>query len=94
MGSHPASVNNQTAIWARLIETQKEPIPPETARYLLSIRFDETDHARMQKLMDKSNVGTLTPEDAAEFDNYLSIAGLLTIMHSQARLVLRKPNNA
>ena len=89
MGSHQVGLNSQPAIWARLIQTQKEPIPHETATYLLSLRFSEADHARMQDLMDKSNEGTLTPEDEIEFDNYLHIANLLTIMHSQARVALR-----
>jgi hypothetical protein len=68
---------------------RKEPISAETARFLLSIRMSEVDHSRMQELMDKSNDGTLTPEDEAEFDSYLNIADLLTVMHSRARVALR-----
>src|ERR1039458_5516370 len=89
MGSHPASANSESAIWARLIEVRKEPISAETARFLLSIQLSEGDHSRMQELMDKSNDGTLAPEDEAEFDSYLNIADLLTVMHSQARVAIR-----
>lgn len=89
MASHQSRSNSQPAIWARLIQAQKEPIPPETAAYLLSLRFSEADDDRMQVLMDKSDEGTLTPEDETEFDNYLHIANLLTIMHSQVRMPLR-----
>lgn len=90
MGSQAgASSNSESAIWARLIETQNEPISADTARFLLAIRLSEADQARMQELMDKSNEGTLTAEDEAEFDSYLNIADLLTVMHSQARTALR-----
>lgn len=89
MGSHQASANSESAIWARLIEMRKEPISAETARFLLSIRLSEVDHSRMQELMDKSNDGTLTPEDEAELDSYLNIADLLTVMHSQLRVAIR-----
>ena len=90
MGAHQASLNFHPAIWARLIQAPKEPISPDAARYLLSIDFSDADHARMQELMEKSNEGMLTVEDEAEFDSYLDIANLLTLMHSQARVALRK----
>jgi hypothetical protein len=89
MGSHQAGANSESAIWSRLVEMRHEPISAETARYLLSFRLSEADHSRMQELMDKSNEGTLTREDEAEFDSYLNIADLLTVMHSQARLAMR-----
>ena len=89
MGAHPASVNFEPVIWARLIQTPKEPISPEAARYLLSIDFSEADHSRMQELMDKSNEGALTSDEDAELDGYVNIANVLSVMHSRARVALR-----
>jgi hypothetical protein len=77
-------------IWARLIQAPKAPISPEAARYLLSIDFSESDHARMQELMDKSSDGALTTDEKAELDGYVNIANVLSVMHSQARVALRK----
>ena len=90
MGAHPASVNFEPVIWARLIQAPKAPIAPEAARYLLSIDFSETDHARMRELMDKSGDGSLMPDEKAELDGYVNIANVLSVMHSQARVALRK----
>lgn len=42
--------NTEAAILARLIQTQPEELPPGAAEYLLSIRFDERDTARMNEL--------------------------------------------
>jgi len=89
MGAHQAGVNFEPVIWARLIQTPKEPISPEAARYLLSIDFSEADHARMQELMDKSNKGTLSSDEDAELGSYVYIANVLSVLHSQARVALR-----
>ncbi len=71
MGAHQASVDFEPGIWARLIGAPKAPISRDAAQYLLSIDFSETDHARMQELMDKSNEGVLSPDETAELDGYL-----------------------
>ena len=91
MGAYQASVDFEPGIWARLIGAPKAPISPDAAQYLLSIDFSETDHTRMQELMDKSNEGVLTPDETAELDGYVNIANVLSVMHSQARLALTKP---
>jgi hypothetical protein len=91
MDVHQASVDFEPAIWARLIQAPKEPISLEAAHYLLSIDFSEADDARMQQLMDKSNEGRLTSNEKAELDGYVNIANVLSVMHSQARVALRKP---
>jgi hypothetical protein len=93
MGAHRASIDFEPVIWARLIQAQQAPISPETARYLLSIDFSEADHARMQELMDKSNEGALTSDEKAELDGYVNIANVLSVMHSRARVALKKPGS-
>jgi hypothetical protein len=89
MGPHEASLGSEPAIWARLIQMPKERIPADAARYLLSIRFGESDRTRMEHLAERSEAGTLTREEEAEFDSYLHVANLLTVMHSEARAALR-----
>ena len=89
MGVHPTGVSFEPVIWARLIQAPRTPISPETASYLLSIDFGEGDRARMQELMDKSNEGTLTPEEGGELDGYVNVANVLSVMHSRARVALR-----
>jgi hypothetical protein len=91
MAAHQASVDFELVIWARLIQAPRPPISPEAAHYLLSVDFSDADHARMQELMDKSNEGALTSDEKAELDGYVNIANVLSVMHSQARVALRKP---
>jgi hypothetical protein len=75
MSVDKVSLDFEPAIWARLIQAPKAAISPEAARYLVDIDFGDADQARMQELMEKSNEGTLTPEETA----------------SQARVALNKP---
>lgn len=89
MGAHQASINFEPGIWARLIEMPKVALAPDAARYFLSMKFSEADHARMQDLMDKSSEGALTADEAAELDGYVNVANVLAVMHSRARVALR-----
>jgi hypothetical protein len=91
MGAHQANIDFEPVIWARLIQATKTPISSEAAHYFLSIDFSHADHDRMQELMDKSNEGALTSDERAELDGYVNIANVLSVMHSRARVALRKP---
>jgi hypothetical protein len=92
MSSQALSLNSEAAIWARLMQAQKDQLSSEAAEFLLSIDFGEGDRQRMLHLAERSEVGTLTAEEQAEFDGYLHIGNLLAVMQSKARLALnRKP---
>jgi hypothetical protein len=91
MSADNASLDFEPAIWARLIEAPKAPISLEAARYLISIGFGDADRARMEELMEKSNEGTLTPEEMAELEGYVNIANVLSVLHSRARVALHEP---
>jgi hypothetical protein len=72
---------------------QGEDLSPEAAEYLLAIAFGESDRERMQALADRSEAGTLTEEERTEFDSYLHVGNLLTVMQSSARVALRRKQN-
>ena len=90
MGSKLLGGNREAAIWARLIQAQGDDLSPEAAEYLLSIRFAGGDVARMRQLAERSESGTLTDEEQAEFDSYLHVGNLLAVIQSRARLTLRR----
>ncbi|MGA8030128.1 MAG: hypothetical protein WB992_23520 [Bryobacteraceae bacterium] len=61
---------SEAAIWARLIDAHTDGLTPDAARYLLVLGFTDVDQARMQDLAEKSKAGTLTEDEAREFDSY------------------------
>ena len=93
MSSQFLSANREAAIWARLIRGQKDELASDAAEFLLSIDFEDRDRQRMLELAERSEAGTLTPADQAEFDSYLHIGNFLAVMQSKARLALKKPHN-
>jgi hypothetical protein len=90
MGMQLLSPNHEAHIWARLMQAQKKDPSQEVARYLLSMGFEESDRERMQQLADRSESGTLTDEERAEFDGYLHVGNLLAVIQSKARSALRR----
>ena len=94
MGSQLLSPNSEAAIWARLMQAQKDELSSEAAEFLLAIDFDERDRQRMEELADRSQAGTLSAEEQTEFDGYLHVGNLLAVMQSKARLAIkRKPHD-
>ena len=94
MGSQLLSPNSEAAIWARLMQAQKDELSSEAAEFLLAIDFDQADRRRMQELAERSEAGALTVEEQSEFDGYLHVGNLLAVMQSKARLALKqKPRN-
>jgi hypothetical protein len=54
MSSQLLNPNREAAIWARLMQSQRDELSPEVAEYLLSIGFGEGDREPMQQLAERS----------------------------------------
>ena len=81
--------NSEAGILARLIQTTRDKLSRDAADYLLSLRFDERDVARMNELSELARRGTLAGADAAELDSYIHVSNLLAVMQSKARQSLQ-----
>lgn len=79
----------ETAIWERIFEPPERDFTPEAARWILSLDFPRRDHERMTELAAKSNAGTLTPSEHTEYENYVHVGQLLTLLQAKARLSLK-----
>lgn len=94
MSSQITSPNTEAAILARLIQIGQEELPQGAAEYLLSIRFDERDIARMNELSELARQGELTAAEQAELDSYIHVGNLIGVMQSKARrTLLRSTDN-
>ena len=89
MNSQLAGQNTEAGILARLIRTRQGDLSREAANYLLSLRFDDSDVARMNELSELARLGTLAAADAAELDSYIHVSNLLAVIQSKARRALR-----
>ena len=80
----------ESAIWSRVLEPANSAVSAETARTLLELKFSEEDKERMHVLAAKAREGSLTPAEQEEIRNYERVGNRLAILHSKARLCLKK----
>ena len=72
----------------RLVGPLGECLTPETARRLLALRADPKLQARVDYLAGRCNNGLLTPEERAEYGDYVSYGTFIAILKSKARQLL------
>src|SRR5262249_9023804 len=77
------------ARWQRGLHFEDRRSPP-AARALLKVGFSEADHGRMAELSAKARAGTLTAAEQTDLDTFERLGCLLDILHSQARVALKK----
>ena len=90
MSSQTSSPNTEAAILARLIQAEENRLSPGAAEYLLSIRFDERDMARMNELSEQAREGSISREGQAELDSYIHVGNLLAVLQSKGRRALER----
>lgn len=81
---------SETAILSRLIPTEDDALTADGAEALLRIRFDPADLERIHDLLERNRDDSIRPEDRAELESYRRVSFLLDLMHSRARLALKK----
>ena len=84
------SVMSSTSYLDRFLDPVTEALTPEVARTLVSLRPDTEIQARIETLREKANVGTLTPEEDAEYKEFVEAVDILSIIQSKARKSLAK----
>jgi hypothetical protein len=80
--------NDLAAVWERIQFDGN--LAPSAARSLLGVHFSPEDQKRMRQLSAKARAGTLTAAEDVEIDAYERFGCLLDILHSKARLALKK----
>ena len=60
-------------------------LTPQSAQQLVDWRVSDDLHNRIEDLGRKSNLGTLTEEEDAEYRAYLDDAEIISLMQAKAR---------
>jgi hypothetical protein len=80
---------SEITILARVLGNDEGQLPPDMARYILTLGFSERDKARMHDLAVRNQEDTLSPSEKEELFAYAKAGTLLSILKSRARRVLR-----
>ena len=86
--AEPKSIG--TKILDQIVKLKVRSLSSATARELLGIHFDASQHARVDSLSAKAQEGRLTRAEEDELDEYIHVADLLAILHSKARQALKR----
>jgi hypothetical protein len=89
MGASLATPKTEASILSRLLDLRAANLTPAAAEFLLTIRFPDDDAARMNRLSDLAQQGTLSADEQAELDSYVHVSNLLALMQSRARRLLK-----
>ncbi len=88
------TTNDEAAILSRVIMPDDGDMPMEAAKAILRLKFSPKDKARMHQLAVKNQDGELTPAEEKEIASYRHMGYFLDLMHSKARLSLKRQNGA
>jgi hypothetical protein len=72
-----------------LLEPFGACLTPEVARKLVNLQASESVIAQVEELADKCNEGTLTPDERAEYESYVHINHVMTMLKAKARKFLQ-----
>ncbi len=86
----PTTTPSEAVIWTRVIQPENNGLSPEAARSLLGIQFNQADRARMLELAAKNNEGMLTVAERDEFEGYVKVGDVLSLLHLKAKRSLKK----
>jgi len=81
--------SREVAIWRRVIRPEAPGWSRAGAEAILHLDFQEDDHDRMLELLERAKDGVLSPDEAAELENYRHVSTTLELMQSRARLSLK-----
>jgi hypothetical protein len=79
-----------TSYLDRFLDPVTDLLTPDVARAIVELRVDDETHARIDKLREKANDGTLTPEEDADYKEFVEALDIISIIQSKARKFLAR----
>ena len=81
---------NKDVLWERALSPSLTGLTSSAARAILGVRFSKADIERFNFLSRRAKRGTLKESQRVELELFLDLGNLLTLMHSQARIALKR----
>jgi hypothetical protein len=74
----------------QVFDSLADCITPDVARRIEEIQLDPRAQERIDELAAKANFGTLTPEERAQYEDFIEAIDLLAIFQAKARVALAR----
>ncbi len=72
----------------RFLEPMTEAFTPEMARTIVALRADADLESHIATLREKANEGTLSPEEDADYKEFVEAVDVISIIQAKARRFL------
>lgn len=82
-------MKRHTATLDRLVEPVVRTLTPKVAKAIVALRADPELRARMDELAEKSNEGSLTPDEREEYETNIRFGNFIAIIQAKARRMLK-----
>ena len=86
------AIDRATAGLAKILDPVAQCFTPEVAKRVAELRADPAVQARIEELAEKSNEGTITPEEIAEYDAYIQALDVVAVLQKKARNLIMQPH--
>jgi hypothetical protein len=77
---------------AKLLDPVASCFTPEVAKRVAELQVDAGVQARIEKLAEKCNEGTMTSEETAEYDAYVQAMDVVAVLQKKARTLIVQPH--
>jgi hypothetical protein len=74
------------------IQPLADELTPQQAEKILAAKPPEELIERVHQLSDKANFGTLTEQERAEYEYYVDVDDVISLLKAKARSVLSRPS--
>jgi len=82
------AANPSNGVLDRLLDPVARCLTAESAKHLVALRADPLAQNRIEQLAEASTEGRLSPEERAEYEACVAVAGLIAILQSKACALL------
>jgi hypothetical protein len=79
---------NAIQIFDRILDPVTDAFTPEVARRIVELKADAEMQSRLDELAAKSNNGSLTEEEAAEYKSYVDVIDLISVLQAKSQRIL------
>jgi hypothetical protein len=76
------------AVLDELLEPVTRALSRGVAQALVNVRASDAAQSRIAELAEKCNEGLLTPDERAEYESYVQVVDLISVLQAKARLWL------
>ncbi len=79
---------NAVQLLDRILDPVTDAFTPEVARRIVALKADPEMQGRIDELATKSNDGSLTDDERAEYKNYVDVIDLISVLQAKSQRVL------